>query len=120
MHAGSSAGLCFFCMITGGIPVYESLSAVTGWDIARQDFAVTGHRILTLRQCYNVREGIEPGSVRVPDRILGNPPLEKGPLAGVTVDLETLRREFYSALGWDDRTGVPTEECLQSLGIERR
>jgi aldehyde:ferredoxin oxidoreductase len=50
--------------------------------------------------------------------MLGKPPQEKGPLAGVTIDLETLKGEFYSALGWDARTGVPSPECLESLGIE--
>jgi len=118
IQAGSSAGICFFCMITGGIPVYESLNVVTGWDVGPADFLTIGHRILTLRQCYNVREGVSPGSVRVPDRARGEPPLERGPLAGVTVDVEAMRAEFYNALRWDPETGVPTEECMRSLGIE--
>ncbi len=77
-----------------------------------------GHRVLTLRQSYNVREGIKPSAVPISDRVLGNPPQEKGPLAGVTIDLETMKRDYYSAMTWNAETGIPEQECLESLGIE--
>jgi aldehyde:ferredoxin oxidoreductase len=66
----------------------------------------------------NVREGIKLSAVAISDRVLGNPPQQKGPLAGVTIDLETMKRDYYSALTWDAETGVPTQEWLESLGIE--
>jgi len=118
VQAASSAGLCFFSLITGDIAYDKSLSAVTGWNITPQDCLTIGRRISTLRQCYNVREGVKPNAVSVSDRALGKPPQDKGPAAGVTVDLEGMRQEFYRALGWDADTGVPTPECLKSLGIE--
>jgi len=117
-QAASSAGLCMFSLLTGGIPLDESLREVTGWELTPRDCLTIGHRILTLRQCYNVREGVRPGSITLPQRMLGKPPQDKGPLAGVTIDIETLKGEFYSALGWDTNTGVPSRECLESLGIE--
>jgi aldehyde:ferredoxin oxidoreductase len=117
-QAASSAGLCMFSMITGGLPLDELLRAVAGWDVTPRDCLTIGHRILTLRQCYNVREGVSPGSIKLPDRMLGKPPQDKGPLAGVTIDLETLKGDFYGALGWDPNSGAPSRECLESLGIE--
>ena len=117
-QASSSAGLCMFSLITGEIPLDQSLSAATGWDVTPRDCLTIVHRILTLSQCYNVREGVSHKSVTVPDRVLGKPAQETGPLAGVTIDLETMRRDFYSALGWDTKTGIPTQACLESLGIE--
>jgi aldehyde:ferredoxin oxidoreductase len=118
VQAASSAGLCFFSIITGDMRFDERLSAATGWEVTPEDYMTVGHRVLTLRQSYNVREGIKPSAVPISDRVLGNPPQEKGPLAGVTIDLETMKRDYYSALGWDAETGIPTRQCLESLSIE--
>jgi aldehyde:ferredoxin oxidoreductase len=35
----------------------------------------------------------------------------------MTVDIERLRTDFYSAMGWDDH-GVPTPEKLRELGLD--
>jgi aldehyde:ferredoxin oxidoreductase len=117
VQAASSAGLCFFSLITGDMRFDERLSAATGWEVAPADYMTVGHRVLTLRQRYNVREGIKPSAVSISDRVLGNPPQEKGPLAGVTIDLEAMRGDYYGALGWDAETGVPTQGCLELLGM---
>ncbi len=118
MQAASSAGLCMFSLITGETTLDRTLSAATGWEVTPKDCLTIGHRVTTLRQCYNVREGVSPSAVSVPNRVLGDPPQQKGPAAGVTIDADTMRRDFYRALGWNVETGVPSEECLRSLGIE--
>jgi len=67
---------------------------------------------------FNVREGLNPVEYKVPGRISGNPPPEKGPLAGVTVDRETLYREFLTAMDWDLKTAKPSKNKLLELGME--
>jgi aldehyde:ferredoxin oxidoreductase len=52
------------------------------------------------------------------ERALGKTPLTKGPLKGVTVDMESLMKEFYVTVGWDLNTGGPTVEKMRELGIE--
>ena len=42
--------------------------------------------------------------------------MEKGPLAGITVDNELLGDNFYSAMGWDVETGMPSKEFLEEVG----
>ena len=51
------------------------------------------------------------------DWLIGSPPLEGGPLKGVTVDIDTQIREYNEVMGWDPETGVPTPEKLADLGI---
>jgi aldehyde:ferredoxin oxidoreductase len=76
-----------------------------------------GARIQTLRQSFNIREGIRAGDIRLPDRMTGHPPQAEGPLAGVTIDVDHLAQEFRQAMGWDAETGAPTKETLEKLGL---
>ena len=82
------------------------------------DVALIGNRIAALRIGFNLREGVRNVDIKIPDRILGKPPLEKGPLAGVTVDVDRQVHDYLEAMGWDVRTGVPRRETLLSLDLD--
>jgi len=112
------AGLCMFSLIVGQPPVREWINAATGWDLSIKDLLRVGHRIQVLRHAFNLREGIQQGDFKLPARAVGIPPLEEGPLKGITLDMETMVREFNRAMGYDEATGVPTTELLESLGLD--
>jgi aldehyde:ferredoxin oxidoreductase len=117
-NAANGAGLCLFGLIIGGgPPVFEWVNAATGWRKSNDEYLEIGHRILALRQAFSLREGIDPRGIRLPDRILGRPPLARGPLAGVTLDNEEMIEDYYRNLGWDTATGWPTREKLSELGL---
>lgn len=119
-QVGTCAGVCLFPVIFSGIfPLLEFVNAVTGWNISMKEVLETGARIQTLRQLFNIREGIEPSKVRLPKRMVGIPPQSEGPLKGVTIDIDTLTKEYRKAMGWDPDTGHPTEASLTKLGLER-
>ena len=118
LQVGNCAGVCVMpFMFFGTYPLIELLNAATGWDLDVAEALAAGARIQTLRQCFNLREGISAQSVRLPDRMLGRPPQETGPLAGVTIDVDRLAREYRQAMGWDAETGVPTQQTLGELGL---
>ncbi|MDY6866036.1 MAG: aldehyde ferredoxin oxidoreductase family protein, partial [Halobacteriota archaeon] len=94
-------GLCIFSGLLGPMPYVEIVNAVTGWDTTLEELIMTGERIQTLRQAFNVREGISASKLSIPDRILGKPPLESGPTGNVTIDIETLGRDYYKVMRWD-------------------
>ena len=77
-----------------------------------------GERIAAVRQSFNLGEGLCPQDFRLPGRVIGDPPLEEGPVAKITVDAEALTSEYYKALDWDPGTGKPSKEKLQKLGLE--
>ena len=117
-HVLNAAGLCQFGiwnMNVSSVPRF--LSAVTGWPVDMQECQETGERIGTLRHLFNLREGLNPLAYAVPGRMVGSPPLPDGPLAGVTVDLETMAREYLELIGWDPRTALPRHERLEALGL---
>jgi len=78
----------------------------------------TGERISNLRQAFNIREGLNPLKFRVPDRVLGIPPKKEGPLAGVTIDEDTMIKEYLTAMDWDLKTAKPSKKKLLELGLE--
>jgi aldehyde:ferredoxin oxidoreductase len=118
LQAGASAGLCLMpLMFFGNFPFVDFLNAVTGWDLSVADVLTTGARIQTLRQCFNVREGIQPSDVKLPERMAGRPPQLEGPVAGVTLDVDNLAREYRQAMGWNPDNGRPDEAELEKLGL---
>ena len=117
MQALSSAGLCMFGSLTGEVPLEGQIAAATGWEVTADDWMTAGHRIQTARQLFNAREDVRPSSITLPERAIEKQ--EKGPFKKALLDVEAMKKGFYRALEWDEETGVPTDACLQSLGIEK-
>jgi aldehyde:ferredoxin oxidoreductase len=65
---------------------------------------------------FNVREGLSRKDDTLPARLLSEPKPD-GPTKGAVVPLERLKDDFYKALGYDLKTGNPTEATLEKLGI---
>jgi aldehyde:ferredoxin oxidoreductase len=95
----------------------EAMQTITGWDIDLDEIRKTGHRIVTMRQAFNSREGINT-PWKFPDRMMGIPPKTEGPRAGITLNADDLFNEYYQELGWDIKTGKPSKKVLLELGLE--
>lgn len=118
-HAINAAGVCMFGMgICPASSLGEFMTAATGTEFATEDLVAIGERIANLRLAFNIREGLDNLSFKIPGRILGTPPLKVGPTKGVTVDNETQVREYLAAMGWDQHTGRPTKETLNRVGLD--
>jgi aldehyde:ferredoxin oxidoreductase len=119
-HIVNCSGMCDF--VYGTLPsvdaVTDFLSAVTGWDVTSDELIRTGERIANIRQAFNIREGLNSLQFKVPDRVVGNPPKEEGPTAGVTVDEDTIYSEYLAAMDWNLKTAKPSKKKLQELGLE--
>jgi aldehyde:ferredoxin oxidoreductase len=112
-------GMCLFVYwaFPNVDPIAEFIRAVTGWDVTNEELLKTGERISNLRQAFNIREGLNPLKFKVPDRVLGKPPLKEGPVAGVTVDEDTMVKEYLTAMDWDLKTAKPSKNKLLELGL---
>ena len=77
-----------------------------------------GKRIQTTRQLFNVKQGIDIPSVKLHDRMAGNPPMEEGPLKGKTLSNDENISAYWKLYGWNDKTGVPKKETLSQLGLD--
>jgi aldehyde:ferredoxin oxidoreductase len=118
-HVVYSSGLCLF--VYGAYPnislFIDFMNAATGWEVTLDELLLTGERISNLRQAFNIREGIISTDLKLPDRMVGIPPHKAGPLAGVSVDWETMGREYLIEMDWDLQTGKPSRTRLEELGL---
>lgn len=122
MNVVNGCGICMFGSFLGTkrIPIFAWLNAATGWNKTPAEYLEIGERIQTLKQVFNVRQGIEPATLCLSARALGLPPLRKGANKGRSVDIEALRRQYWMEFGWDPETGKPTGELMRKLGIESK
>jgi aldehyde:ferredoxin oxidoreductase len=118
-HFLNVTGLCHF----GRWPEDEQLmtgifKAVTGWDYSWAEMQKTGERVVNMRHCFNLREGICELKWPVNPRLVGKPPQAAGPLAGVTADIEAQEYWGMGFLDWDRSTTKPSKAKLLSLGLD--
>ncbi len=119
-HALMCTGMCLF--VNMAIPKAENIAdfmqAVTGWDVTTEELIETGERIENMRWAFNIREGINQRHFTISDRLLGRPPHQEGPLAGVTVDDKALVNEYLTEMKWDFKLAGPSGRRLRELGLE--
>jgi aldehyde:ferredoxin oxidoreductase len=119
LEMNNASGLCLIWGLSG-VPNDTHLNiiaAVTGWHVEPQEQMHFGMRSMAVKQAFNVREGFKPKDFVIPPRAIGDPPLKEGPLAGISVDIEFLRKNFFNAIGWDLETGKPARASLIKLGL---
>lgn len=119
-HIVNCSGMCMFmywCLPNISAFV-DSMNAVTGWEASLSELLETGERISNIRQAFNIREGINLLNFKIPGRLLGKPPLKEGPLAGVTIDENTLVKDYLRAMDWDLGTCRPSRLKLHGLGLD--
>ncbi len=118
IHTVNAAGICLFgdfCSTPEDLAQF--LNEAIGEEFTAERILTIGERIAAIRTAFNVREGILPMEIKVPDRMVGMPPQTEGPLQDVTIDLKTQNEEYLREMGWDLKTGAPTIESLIRLGL---
>jgi aldehyde:ferredoxin oxidoreductase len=91
------------------------ISAATGWDITKDELIEVTDRIYALERAFNVRQGITRKNDVIPQR----PEIRSTYESKKQLEQhEKLLSEYYKAIGWHIKTGVPTREKLEKLGIK--
>jgi aldehyde:ferredoxin oxidoreductase len=114
----SCSGLCMFSTLFGSYPLLELISALTGWDLNIEEIIKTGIRIQTLRQAFNLREGINLSKNELPGRVIGDPPDKCGPNKGVNVEYKDFYKGYCQEMGWNPKNGYPLPKTLKDLELD--
>ena len=72
-----------------------------------------------MARLFNIRERLSAPDDKLPNRFFQ--PKRDGVLSTKHYDPEQLEKAksyYYTLMGWDAKTGIPTPEKLQDLGIE--
>ncbi|MCE7742235.1 MAG: aldehyde ferredoxin oxidoreductase family protein [Candidatus Heimdallarchaeota archaeon] len=113
----NSAVNCLFLTFALGLDEYaEMIGPVTGWDVSADELLETGERITNLERMLINKLGFTGKDDTLPKRLLEEK-MPEGPSEGQTVDLETMKKEYYELRGWHD--GVPSLEKIEQLGLSR-
>ncbi len=120
MNILNGSGTCLFGALLGveRLPLFEWLNAATGWQRDPADYMLIGDRIQTMKQLFNIKQGVDPRTFKASARTLGHPPQTSGANQGRQVDLERMRSDYWQELGWDPVTGRPRPELIRQLGLE--
>jgi aldehyde:ferredoxin oxidoreductase len=115
----NALGVCMFGAFLGAdlLPLFEWANDASGFDLTPPEYMKIGWRIQTLRQMFNIKQGIAPARIGVSPRALGIPHQASGPNKGAQVNLEIMRQNYWSEIGWDATTGIPTRDTLLTLGL---
>ncbi len=113
------AGGCYYAMLMGEqhFRLFDFLNAATGWNLSPDEFIEKGIRIQNLRQMFNAKHGVDIRSFKMNGRAYGKPALKAGPTAEVSFNLEDMIALYNRNWGWDESTGIPKNETVESLGI---
>lgn len=115
-------GICKFYLYSSlGLPELSAVvSSLTGWDISDKELLEIGERVFNLQRMINIREGIGKADDQLPEQARKLP--EFGAYSKVAeceiTNYEQMLDEYYQARGWSRKTGIPTKEKLQQLGLE--
>jgi aldehyde:ferredoxin oxidoreductase len=115
MHAVNCSGICAFAPVSF-YDLTEILRAITGHAYDYDGLLLLGERVAILRQAFNLREGLKPSDFALPERVRGDPPLDDGPTAGVTINLALQNQRFFEAMRWDASTGFPSAQRILEVG----
>jgi hypothetical protein len=56
------------------------------------------HRIATMKQAFNVWHRFKPSDFKLPDRMLGKPPMRSGLLEGVKIHPEIQIKKYFESI----------------------
>jgi len=123
-----SLGTCKFQTVFLSVhaPKWEEYSKlihlVSGMQYSTPQLMEIGERIYTIERMFNIREGFSRKDDTLPERYFEEAtPIGLPRVKGLKIDREKFEKmldEYYALHGWDNN-GVPTNEILQKLGIER-
>jgi aldehyde:ferredoxin oxidoreductase len=112
---GNALVLCQFANVPPA-DVVSLLTEATGFEYTLESLMACGERAWNLKRAINCRLGLKAHDDRLPD--LFRTPLPDGPAAGFVPPFEEMMAAYYSTRGWDARSGRPTADRLESLGLK--
>jgi aldehyde:ferredoxin oxidoreductase len=114
-----SSDICLFTTFAIGLPeISNMLRASIGINISDEEILKAGERIWNLEKLFNLEAGLTKEDDTLPPRLLKEQ-LTTGPAKGKVAELDVMLKEYYELRGWDTE-GIPTEEKLDELAIDKK
>lgn len=119
--AANCVGVCLYPALFNIPNVYQTMegyNAITGRTIDLQEYLKIGERTICMQRAFNAREGFGRKDDTLPKRILTEA-VRGGPADGQSIkDFDGMLDEYYEESGFDKKTGWPTRDKLEALGLK--
>jgi aldehyde:ferredoxin oxidoreductase len=93
----------------------ELVNAACGWTLTLPELMASGERGWNLKRAINIRLGLTGANDRLPKTLLE--PVPDGNSTGYVPDFPAMLESYYEARGWDPKSGKPSPERLNVLGM---
>ena len=91
------------------------IEAATGLKFGIEEVKLYGERILTIKRLFNIKMGLKPEDDKLPAILLRK--FDEGGSVGKSPDFNKLKRLFYSYRDWNTKTGFPSDNKVEYLGL---
>jgi aldehyde:ferredoxin oxidoreductase len=96
----------------------NAMSAGEGRETTIEDLLEAGSRVAAQEKAFAAREGLTRADDTLPKKLFdlqmpGTWPKDKTD----PTEFEKMKDEYYEAMGWDVKTGIPRFETLEALGL---
>ena len=113
-----SSDICLFTTFALGLgEISAMLRGATGIEITDDEMLQVGERIWNLERMFNLEAGFTRADDTLPPRLLKEPVMS-GEAKGKVAELGQMLDRYYENRGWDEN-GMPTEEKLKELSIDK-
>ncbi len=117
-------GLCQFVwgmswQLYGPAEVLKLIKFGIGWDTSIKELLEVGERCINMMRHFNAQEGFTKEDDKLPERVFE--PLPEGPGKGTGINKEEFNKAqdmYYKIAGWDEKTGIPSEQTLRKLQLD--
>ncbi len=119
--ASNCIGVCLYPALFNIPSVQQTLeayTAITGRDSTLKEYLQVGERTICVQRAFNAREGFTRKDDTLPKRILQEP-VKGGKYDGQRIhNFDAMLDDYYTESGFDIKTGWPTREKLNEVGLE--
>lgn len=113
-------GVCLYPALFNIPDIHQTLEgygAITGEKVDIAEYLRIGERTICTQRAFNAREGFDRKDDTLPKRILTEP-IRGGKYDGRRINsLDAMIDDYYRESGFDLKTGWPTREKLESIGL---
>jgi len=106
--------MCIFAMVPPETTL-ELINASCGWNLTLSELLAAGERGWNLKRAINIRMGLTGANDKLPKTLLE--PVPDGNSAGFVPDFPAMLESYYEARDWDPKSGKPSPERLNALGM---
>jgi aldehyde:ferredoxin oxidoreductase len=107
-------GICHFAMMSTQ-NLIDMINASTGWSLDLDGLLKAGERNFQLMRAMTCKLGVTPADDQLPEIALR--PIPDSGQEGNVPNMAKMLPEYYVIRDWDSKTGKPSKERMESLGM---